>query len=188
MEKLIKLIKKYLRHKSAKKFAYLGINVYPPINMKKISRPEKIYLGDYSSIGDDIVMYATENSKIVIGEGTIIAPRCKILTSNHNYNSEDLMSIPFDNRNFVKDVIIEEAVWIGDSVIILSGVTIGKGAVIGSGSVVIKNIPKYAIAVGNPAKVIKYRDEVIFERLLEQKKFNKAINWEDLGGKEFLNK
>ena len=47
--------------------------------------------------------------------------------------------------------------WIGSYVIILDGVTIGDGAVIGAGSVVTKNIPPYAIAVGNPARVIKYR-------------------------------
>jgi virginiamycin A acetyltransferase len=54
-------------------------------------------------------------------------------------------------------VKIGHGVWIGDSVIVLSGVSIGNGAVIGAGSVVTKAIPAYAIAVGNPARVIKYR-------------------------------
>ncbi|MBI5024580.1 MAG: CatB-related O-acetyltransferase [Candidatus Omnitrophica bacterium] len=54
-------------------------------------------------------------------------------------------------------VVIGHDVWIGQNVIILSGVTIGIGAVIGAGSVVTKNIPPYAIAVGNPAQVIRYR-------------------------------
>jgi acetyltransferase-like isoleucine patch superfamily enzyme len=43
------------------------------------------------------------------------------------------------------------------SAIILPGVTIERGAVIGAGAVVTKNIPAYAIAVGNPARVIKSR-------------------------------
>ncbi|MCU7937763.1 MAG: CatB-related O-acetyltransferase [gamma proteobacterium symbiont of Bathyaustriella thionipta] len=55
------------------------------------------------------------------------------------------------------NVVIGNGVWIGDSVILLSGVHIGNGAVIGAGSVVTKSIPDYAIAVGNPAKVIKFR-------------------------------
>jgi virginiamycin A acetyltransferase len=55
------------------------------------------------------------------------------------------------------DIVIGNGVWIGDSVIVLSGVHIGDGTVIGAGSVVTKSIPPYAIAVGNPAKVIKYR-------------------------------
>jgi len=53
--------------------------------------------------------------------------------------------------------IIGNDVWIGTGVIILPGISIGDGAVIGAGSIVTKNIPPYAIAVGNPAKVIKYR-------------------------------
>lgn len=66
------------------------------------------------------------------------------------------------------DVVIGNAVWIGDSVIILPGITVGNGAVIGAGSVVTKSIPPYAVAVGNPARVIKKRfsDEMI--ALLEQ--------------------
>ena len=55
------------------------------------------------------------------------------------------------------DVVIENGVWIGCNVTILKGVTVGRGAVIGAGSVVTKSIPAYAIAVGNPAKVIKFR-------------------------------
>ena len=55
------------------------------------------------------------------------------------------------------DIIIEDDVWIGANVVILKNVTLEKGCVIGAGSVVTKSIPAYAIAVGNPAKVIKYR-------------------------------
>jgi acetyltransferase-like isoleucine patch superfamily enzyme len=54
---------------------------------------------------------------------------------------------------------IGDRVWIGANVTILKGVTIGNDAVVGAGSVVTKDIPAKAIAVGNPAKVIKYRQE-----------------------------
>mgnify|MGYP001824874495 FL=1 len=56
-------------------------------------------------------------------------------------------------------VTIHKDAWIGVGVIILSGVTIGEGAVVAAGSVVTKNIPAGAIAAGNPARVIKHRDE-----------------------------
>lgn len=64
-----------------------------------------------------------------------------------------------------RPVRIGNAVWIGDSVIVLGGVTIGNGAVIGAGSVVTKSVPDYAIAVGNPAKVVgwRYPEAVIAE-------------------------
>jgi tetrahydrodipicolinate N-succinyltransferase len=73
------------------------------------------------------------------------------------------------------EVVIGNAVWIGDSVIILPGVTVGNGAVIGAGSVVTKPIPAYAVAVGNPARVIRKRfaDDVI--ALLEQ------VHWWEWG-------
>ena len=67
-------------------------------------------------------------------------------------------------------IIVEDDVWIGMNAIILSGVKIGKGAVIGAGSVVSKDIPPYAIAVGNPCKVVKYRfSENIINKIKELK-------------------
>ena len=64
-----------------------------------------------------------------------------------------------------RPVRIGHGVWIGDSVVVLGGVTVGNGAVIGAGAVVTKSVPPYAIAVGNPAKVVGYRypEEVVAE-------------------------
>jgi serine acetyltransferase len=56
------------------------------------------------------------------------------------------------------EVKIGNNVWIGDSAIVCKGVTIGDNAVIGAGAVVVKNIPANAIAVGNPAVVVRYLD------------------------------
>lgn len=53
--------------------------------------------------------------------------------------------------------MIGHDVWLGRNALILSGVNIGDGAVIGAGAVVVKDIPPYAIAAGNPARVIRYR-------------------------------
>jgi acetyltransferase-like isoleucine patch superfamily enzyme len=59
-------------------------------------------------------------------------------------------------------VVIEDGAWIGAGSIILPGVTIGEGAVVGAGSVVTKDVPPMAVAVGNPAQVIRQRgvDEI----------------------------
>ena len=67
-------------------------------------------------------------------------------------------------KEYDKDVIVEEDVWIGAHVTLLSGVTIGLGSVIGTGCVVRCNVPPYAIFAGNPAKVVGFRftpEEVI---------------------------
>jgi serine acetyltransferase len=55
------------------------------------------------------------------------------------------------------DIVIENDVWIGAKSTIMSGVKISNGAVVGAGSLVSKDVPPYAIVVGNPAKIIKYR-------------------------------
>lgn len=56
-----------------------------------------------------------------------------------------------------KDVIIEDEIWAGSNVTILSGAHISRGCVIAAGAIVNKYIPPYAIVAGIPAKVIKYR-------------------------------
>lgn len=70
--------------------------------------------------------------------------------------------------------------WIGHGSKILSGVSIGDGAIIGANSLVVKDIPPYAVAVGSPAEVIKYRfDEETIEKLLE-------IKWWDFKEDEII--
>ncbi len=54
-------------------------------------------------------------------------------------------------------VVLGPDVWIGHGAILMPGVSVGAGAIIGSGSVVTKNVPDYAIVVGNPGKVIRRR-------------------------------
>lgn len=70
-------------------------------------------------------------------------------------------------KNSKGAVTIGNDVWIAGNVKILSGVTIGDGAVIGASSVVTRDIPPYAVAAGNPARVIRYRfDEDTIAALL----------------------
>ena len=57
-------------------------------------------------------------------------------------------------------VMIQNDAWIGTGAIILSGITVGEGAVVAAGAVVTKDVPAGAIVAGNPARVIKHRDEL----------------------------
>lgn len=57
------------------------------------------------------------------------------------------------------DVVIGNDVWVGHGSLIISGVEVGDGAVIGAGSVVRRDVPPYAIVVGNPARVTGFRFE-----------------------------
>jgi acetyltransferase-like isoleucine patch superfamily enzyme len=58
------------------------------------------------------------------------------------------------------NIIVGDDAWISFGVIVLGGVSIGPGAVVGAGSVVTRSIPDGAIAIGNPAKVVKMRKEL----------------------------
>lgn len=113
---------------------------------------ENISLGNNSGIGINAFL----GSNTYIGNNVMMGPECIIYTSNHAFNRTD---IPMYKQGFSRPepVYIDDDVWIGGRVIILSGIKIGKGAVIGAGSVVTKDVPEYAIVAGNPAKVIKYR-------------------------------
>ena len=66
------------------------------------------------------------------------------------------------------DIVLDDDVWIGYNVTILSGVHIGQGAIVAAGAVVTKDVPPYAIIGGVPAKIIKYRfSPNVIEQLLQ---------------------
>ena len=81
----------------------------------------------------------------------VLANNVSIITLNHAVNVYDRLNCLVS----IKDVNIEDHVWIGAGAIILPGVTIGENSVIGAGSVVTKDVPPNVLAYGNPCKVIK---------------------------------
>lgn len=129
--------------------------------------PEKIVLGNNVYLGKNTEIDAA--GEVEIGNGVIFGPEVCIYSRSHNFDSEDLGALPFDNKFLIAKVVIKDFVWIGRRVIVLPGVTIGKGAIIGAGAVVSKNVPDYGIAVGNPAKVVRYRNQESVEKLLLEK-------------------
>jgi acetyltransferase-like isoleucine patch superfamily enzyme len=96
---------------------------------------------------------------IHVGNGVDIAPNCAFYSYDHGFAlNQPIREQPLKTKG---DIVVEDEAWLGVGVIVLSGVRIGKGAAIGAGSVVKKDIPDYAIAVGNPARVIKMRSNKI---------------------------
>lgn len=120
-----------------------------------------VYVGN-GTYGDlNIYSFSKFNEHLSIGNYCSIAPNVSFLLSGeHNYKLFSTYPFSFRNTGIDEsiskgDIKIDDDVWIGFGAIILSGVHIGKGAVVGAGSIVAKDIPPYAIYVGN--KVIKYR-------------------------------
>lgn len=145
------LLKERNKTKLINTFERNGLYLSAPFDISNFNNlifSSPVYIGPYS--------YMQLLGILKIGRGTIIGPKFSVLTGNHVYEGD---LIPYTKDYDIKPITIGDYVWIGYNVTILPGVTIGEGAVIGASSVVSKDIPNYAIAVGNPAKVIKFRDK-----------------------------
>ena len=114
-----------------------------------------IEIGDNVSIGNGTVIYSSKAGGVKIGNNVMIAAQSYIIDSNHGTAAGELMC-----RQSLQcsPVVIEDDVWLAAGVKILPGVKIHQGAVIGAQAVVNREVPSNAIAVGVPAKVIKYRE------------------------------
>jgi acetyltransferase-like isoleucine patch superfamily enzyme len=155
-----------------------GLNFGPRLKLEgpvEVTWPERIRLGSDVTLGKDIYLGAwpqaelmvgnnsyvgrwtiiLANQSVVIGNDCLIAPGCHITDVNHGIELGELIrKQPLSS----KPVLIGNDVWIGVGSSILPGVTIGDGAVIGARSVVTHNVPRGAIFVGSPAKLLRYRN------------------------------
>ena len=116
----------------------------------KITYPWKVSIGDYSWIGDDVVLYSL--GEIDIGKNVVISQKSYICSASHDYNKIDFPI--YSKRN-----IIEDECWLATDVYVSPGLTIGKGSVIGARSSVYKDMPSGWVCYGNPAKPVKQRIE-----------------------------
>jgi maltose O-acetyltransferase len=110
------------------------------------------------TIGDDFYLNSGCHlqGNITFGDSVMIGPKTVIWGRDHGM---DLAMTMNKQPHIKEDINVGNDVWIGANVTILKGVNIGSGAIIGAGSVVIGNVPEYAVAVGNPARIIKFRNK-----------------------------
>ncbi len=132
------------------------------------NRLENVVLDDYAYTGERCIL---QNARI--GKFANIAAEVRIGPTDHPYTRATLHHFTYrsslfamgeDDAAFFADrskrlAVIKEDTWIGHAAIIMPEVTVGVGAIVGSGSIVTKDVDDYAIVVGNPARVIKYRFE-----------------------------
>ena len=137
----------------------VGINIGKKCTILYNTRISSGYNG-YVSIGDNTNInpfcLLGGSGGLEIGKNVLIGGFTSINAVNHIFKSRDK---PIKEQGVTgKGIVIEDDVWLGTGVRVLDGVTISKGAVIGAGAVVTKNIDSYAVAVGVPAKVLRYRE------------------------------
>ena len=114
----------------------------------QITYPWKVSIGDYSWIGDEVVLYSL--GEIEIGSHTVISQRSYICTGSHHYNSESF-------EIYSKKIVIGNKCWLATDVYVAPDVTIGDFTVVGARSSVFKDLPSNMVCKGNPAKPFKDR-------------------------------
>jgi virginiamycin A acetyltransferase len=131
------------------------------VNILSWSDKYHIHLGKYNSVGRDCNFFLDANHRVdwVTTSSQLLGPVTPEIAQMH---------MELGHPTCKGDIIIENDVWIGAKSTIMSGVRIHNGAVIGANTVVTRNVPPYAIVVGNPAKLVKFRfSEKQIESLLK---------------------
>lgn len=113
-----------------------------------------IEIGDNVDIGIGTIIYSYHRGGVSIKSNTVIAGQCYIIDMDHGIQKEQLIA---NQANTFNPIHIGKDVWIAAGCKILKGACIHDHAIIGAQAVVKGDIPENAIAVGVPAKVIKYR-------------------------------
>ena len=122
-------------------------------NQLTVVCPKNVKIGKNVTVMNGALMMSAGG--ITIEDNVLIAANVQLISNNHD---------PYDRYVITcKPILIKEGAWVGAGATILPGVTVGKHAIIGANSVVSKDVPDYAVAVGTPAKVIKYLDKEKFE-------------------------
>ena len=114
---------------------------------------DKIKIGNNVFINSNTLFMA--RGGITIEDDVQIAANVQLLTNNHD---------PYERQVLLcKPIIIQKGAWIGAGASIMPGISVGKHAIVGASAVVTKDVPDYAVVVGNPARVIKTLDKDRFK-------------------------
>ena len=122
-------------------------------NQLTVVLPKNVTIGSGVTVMNGALMMAAGG--ITIEDNVMIAANVQLISNNHDPYDRDVLTC--------KPIRIKYGAWVGAGATILPGVTVGKYAIVGANSVVSKDIPDYGVAVGTPAKVIKYLDKEKFK-------------------------
>jgi len=113
----------------------------------------EITLGDQVQFGPGCIVHCDA----IIGNKVLIA-RNVAMVGRDDHRVDVVGKAIWDSpRGDHYRVVVEDDVWIGHGAIIVAGATIGRGAVIAAGAVVTRDVPRYAVSGGVPARVLRFR-------------------------------
>lgn len=154
--KVLNTIESFKAKRRLKKLGFCG-------NGAKIGEPN--LLSDYSKVllydgaaidsGFTLISYT---GRFIMKKNSCTAVGLTVVTGNHGREIGQWFNVSATNHSedIEKNVVVEEDVWLGTNVTLLSGVKVGRGATVGAGAVVRTNVPPYSIVTGNPAKVVGF--------------------------------
>jgi virginiamycin A acetyltransferase len=148
--------------------------------LKPLVTSPLIEVGEYTYYDDpdDPTAFETRNvlyhygpEKLVIGRFCALAEGVRFLMNGANHRMDGPSTFPFPimgppwaaHFDLITglpargDTVVGHDVWLGYQALVMAGVRIGNGAIVASGAVVVDDVPDYAIAGGNPARVIRHR-------------------------------
>jgi len=126
----------------------------PPMTF---SNPRNVFIYGHVQIGPGHI--SAYNAKFIMKKGCAVAGGLRVQTGNHARIVGTFVGDVTEKnkpKGYDCDVIVEEDVWLGANVTLLSGVTIGRGATVAAGAIVNKSMPPYCVCGGVPAKFIKF--------------------------------
>ncbi|MDO6803813.1 acyltransferase [Wenyingzhuangia sp. 1_MG-2023] len=159
------IIQKYITWLARKNGATIGKCVTMPYKLAKLAN-SNLTVGDHTSIQTEIIDL---RAKVVIGNNVIIGYGVEILTCSHNIDSVD-----WEHKSY--GIRIEDYVWIATRAFILPSCRlISYGTVCAASAVVVKQTDKMSVVTGNPAKHLRYRQNVHSDLCVESMLGNDLI-------------
>lgn len=136
------------------------------MNVMSLEKPNakfqnNVYLGSCINLSIGYGCHINENVFIQaakIGNYVLLAPNVSLLGNSH-VHSDVSLPIVSQGETDIEPVVVCDGAWLGRNVIVMPGIKIGENAIVGAGAVVTNDIPDYAVAVGVPARIVKYRNE-----------------------------
>jgi putative colanic acid biosynthesis acetyltransferase WcaF len=122
------------------------VNTYPST---WIYFPWNLTVGDWSALGEETFIYNL--GLVTLGEQVTISHRAQLCAGTHDYSRADLPLLK-------PPIVIGSQAWICADAFVGPGVTVGAGAIVGARAVVTKNVERWTIVAGNPARTLKKRE------------------------------
>jgi putative colanic acid biosynthesis acetyltransferase WcaF len=114
----------------------------------RIKFPWRLQAGDNCWLGQNC--WIDNLDRVVLGNNVCLSQGSYLCTGNHDWGDRAFGLI-------TSQIVIQDGAWVGAMALICPGVTLGEGAVAGAGSVVVKDIPRCEIHMGNPAEFVRVR-------------------------------